>query len=59
MGKGVWDMGHVPGEKYPAMHKRYLDGELTPKEFRDWYNDPQNYVPELPSNIGVINMNRG
>jgi uncharacterized protein YukE len=48
--KGVWDMGHVPGQKYADMHARYLDGDLTPAEFRDWYNDVEHYVPELPSN---------
>ena len=47
--KGVWDMGHLPEHKYSEMHKRYLDGELTPKEFRDWYNDPEHYRPELPN----------
>ena len=46
---GVWDMGHRPGHKYSDMHKRYVRGELTPKEFRDWYNNPKNYRPELPS----------
>ncbi len=51
--KGVWDMGHLPEHKYSEMHKRYLNGELTPKEFRDWYNNPNNYRPELP------NTNRG
>ena len=45
----VWDMGHVPGEKYSDVHSRYMSGELTPAEFRDWYNDPLHYRPELPS----------
>ncbi|MER2171125.1 MAG: T7SS effector LXG polymorphic toxin [Psychrobacillus psychrodurans] len=47
--KGVWDMGHLPEHKYSDIHKRYLNGELTPKELRDWYNNPDNYRPELPS----------
>ena len=47
--KGVWDMGHRPGHKYSDMHELYLKGEMTPQEFRDWYNDPANYRPELPS----------
>ncbi|HFJ9439133.1 MULTISPECIES: HNH/ENDO VII family nuclease [Bacillus] len=47
--KNVWDMGHLPEHKYSDMHKRYLNGELTPKEFRDWFNNPDNYRPELPS----------
>ena len=46
---GVWDMGHTPTQKYSEVHQRYLKGEMTPKEFRDWYNNPDNYRPELPS----------
>ena len=47
--KGVWDMGHIPEAKYSEMHEAYMNGELTTKEFVDWYNDPANYRPELPS----------
>ena len=32
------------------MHKKYLNGEITSKELRDWYNDPNNYRPEIPHN---------
>ena len=46
--KGVWDMGHVSDQKYSDVHKLYVEGKMTPKEFRDWYNDPTNYRPELP-----------
>jgi len=38
------------GSLAKIMHKAYLDGDLTPAEFRDWYNDPNNYRPELPGN---------
>ena len=48
--KGVWDMGHIPEAKYSEMHEAYMNGELTVKEFVDWYNDIDNYRPELPSN---------
>ena len=48
--KGVWDMGHIPEAKYSEMHEAYMNGEMTKKEFVDWYNDPENYRPELPSN---------
>lgn len=51
--KGVWDMGHVPTEKYSKVFARYKAGKMTPKQFRDWYNDPENYRPETP------NTNRG
>ncbi|MBS1905218.1 MAG: HNH/ENDO VII family nuclease [Actinobacteria bacterium] len=47
---GVWDMGHIPEQKYHEKWQEYVNGEMTPKEFRDWYNDPSNYRPELPSN---------
>lgn len=48
--RDVWDMGHVPGEKYHDKWQDYLDGKMTPKEFREWYNDPANYQVELPGN---------
>ena len=48
--KGVWDMGHIPTAKYSKVHEAYMNGKLTTKEFVDWYNDPANYKPELPSN---------
>ena len=47
---GVWDMGHIPEEKYADVHAKYMRGEMSKKEFLDWYNDPINYRPELPSN---------
>lgn len=43
-------MGHIPEAKYSEMHEAYMNGELTTKEFVDWYNDPANYRLELPSN---------
>ena len=46
----VWDMGHIPTAKYSKVHEAYMNGKLTTKEFVDWYNDPANYKPELPSN---------
>lgn len=46
--RGVWDMGHLPEHKYHEKWQEYVDGGMTPKEFRDWYNDPTNYRPELP-----------
>jgi hypothetical protein len=42
-------MGHIPGEKYSDMHKKYMDGVITKEEFLEWYRDPKNYRPELPS----------
>ena len=48
--KNVWDMGHIPGSKYSDMHRKYMNGGMTTKEFVDWYNNPVNYRPELPRN---------
>ena len=48
--KGVWDMGHISDQKYSDVHKKYLNGEITVKEFVDWYNEIENYRPELPKN---------
>lgn len=45
---GSWDMGHIAGQKYDDMLQEYKAGNLTPAEFRDWYNDPRNYLPETP-----------
>ncbi len=48
--EGVWDMGHRAGQEYREMVDRFRRGKITKKEFFDWYNDPKNYYPELPSN---------
>ena len=47
--KGQWDMGHMPGQKYSVVHARYVNEMMTPMEFVQWYRDPKNYRPELPS----------
>ena len=47
--QGVWDMGHIPDEQYRDMWKDYLEEKMTPKEFRKWAQNPDNYRPELPS----------
>ena len=47
--KGQWDMGHIPGQKYSVVHARYVKEMMTPEEFAQWYRDPKNYRPELPS----------
>jgi hypothetical protein len=46
--KGIWDMGHIKGQKYSDMYKRYMKGMMSVEEFRNWYNDYRNYHPELP-----------
>ena len=47
--KGQWDMGHIPGQKYLVVHSKYVIEMMTPIEFVQWYRNPQNYRPELPS----------
>ena len=46
--KGVVDFGHLPKSKYSEIFKEYLNEKRTPKDFRDWYNNPQNYRFETP-----------
>jgi len=46
---GIWDMGHKPGHRYHDKWLEYVDGKLTPEEFRDWYNTPENYRVEHPT----------
>ena len=46
---GQWDMGHIPGQRYSVVHAKYVLGKMTPTEFAQWYRDPKNYRPELPS----------
>ena len=40
---------HKPGHKYSDVWRSYVNGEMTPKEFLDWYNEPQNYRVEFSS----------
>ena len=47
--KNIWDMGHIPGEKYSDVWRSYVNGEMTPAEFRDWYNTASNYRVEFSS----------
>ena len=46
---GQWDMGHIPEEKYSKMHQLYMDDVISKEEFLDWFRNPANYRPELPS----------
>ena len=46
---GQWDMGHIPSEKYSEMHQLYMDDVISKDEFLEWYRNPRNYRPELPS----------
>ena len=46
--KGVVDFGHLPESKYSEIFKEYLNEKRTPKDFRDWYNNPRNYRFETP-----------
>ena len=46
---GIWDMGHKSGHKYSDIWRSYVNGEMTPKEFLNWYNEPQNYRVEFSS----------
>ena len=42
----TWDMGHIEGEEYRKMHKRYMDGEISKDDFLNWFRNPDNYQPQ-------------
>lgn len=42
-------MGHIPGQKYSVVHAKYVLKMMSLEEFLQWYRDPRNYRPELPS----------
>ncbi|MFW0791380.1 GH-E family nuclease [Gordonia sp. CPCC 205333] len=44
-----WDMGHLANQEYRVIHDEYMRGMRTPKEFLDWYRDPENYRVEDPA----------
>lgn len=48
--KGLWDMGHIPDQKYSIEHHKYMSsgGRYTPERFKEWYQDPDNYRPQDP-----------
>lgn len=46
----VWEMGHLPDQRYRDALERYRNGDYTPEEFRNWYNNPDHYRPETPKN---------
>lgn len=46
---GIWDMGHKPGHKYSDVWRSYINGEMTPQQFLDWYNKPKSYRVEFSS----------
>ena len=42
-------MGHKPGQKYHDKWLEYVNGEMTPAEFREWYNTAEHYRVEHPT----------
>lgn len=44
--KRSWDMGHKPGHEYRDLHRDYMDGKISKKEFLEQYRDPRNYRVE-------------
>ena len=45
----VWDMGHLSKQQYRTVHQQYIEQDMTPEEFRNWFQDSKNYRPELYS----------
>ena len=48
---GQWDMGHKPGKSYDQLKQRFLDGEISRKQFLDEYHNPGNYRPEANGTV--------
>ena len=46
---GQWEMGHKPEQSYDQLKQRFIDGEISRKQFLDEYNNPANYRPEARS----------
>jgi RHS repeat-associated protein len=46
---GQWDMGHRPEASYDQLKKRFINGEISRKDFLNEYNNPANYRPEAYS----------
>lgn len=46
--KGVWDMGHVPGEEYRRLHDDYMSHRISKEDFLERYRDADNYRVEDP-----------
>ncbi|MGU3654090.1 HNH/ENDO VII family nuclease [Mycolicibacterium sp. A43C] len=46
--RGLWDMGHIPGEEYRNLKQNYLEGNITYEQFIEIYRDPENYRVQDP-----------
>ncbi len=50
MGKDQpWDMGHKPGYEFRKHQQSARERDISRKQFRDEYNNPEHFRPELPS----------
>lgn len=46
--RGLWDMGHIPGEEYRNLKQNYLEGNITYEQFLEIYRDPEIYRVQDP-----------
>ncbi|MBO1511155.1 ribonuclease YeeF family protein [Metabacillus sp. BG109] len=44
-----WDMGHKPGYEFRKHQQSAMERGITRREFLDEHNNPDHYIPELPS----------
>jgi len=42
-------MGNKQDQEWVKLRKQYLDGEVSWEQVLDEYNNPDNYIPQLPS----------
>ena len=47
-GPRPWDMGHVRGQEYAALHEAYMNGDIKLPKFLEEYRNPDNYQVEDP-----------
>lgn len=47
--KNPWDMGHKPGYEFHKHRDSAARRKISRKQFLDEHNQPDHYVPELPS----------
>ena len=45
---GQWDIGRWPGHEHRELNRRYMDYNVSKKQFLDEYRNPGNYYPEDP-----------
>jgi hypothetical protein len=52
---GQWHMGHLPGKSYKELHRKFMAGEISYKEFTAEVRNVGNYFAQEPGpNLGRL-----